>query len=411
MIIEAIILAGGKGTRLQSVVSEVPKPMAPIGDKPFLYYQMLYLVSRGVNRFILSVGYKSETITSYFGNEFNGLPVVYVFEETPMGTGGGVRLAIKACQSENPIVVNGDTFFEFEYSKILFVHQETNALLTFSVKEIEKYGRYGGMKIAENAKVKRFTAKDVIGEAYINAGVYLINKEEFLNQTTEGRFSLEDDFLAPKVGQGCFYACPFNDSNFIDIGIPTDYEKGQSLIPFWSFQKKTKFQTIFLDRDGVLNKKIDNGYVTKPSELEILPGVLSQLKKWNAEEKELYIVTNQRGVGRGIMSEENLHEVHFALQKELEANDIKIRDIKFCTAIEKTSSRRKPNPGMLLELFKEYPHLNSETTLFIGDSISDLKAGKSAETSTWFLTNQKKFTFDILTFSDFISTDIQSVVV
>jgi D-glycero-alpha-D-manno-heptose 1-phosphate guanylyltransferase len=411
MIFEAIILAGGKGTRLQSVVSEVPKPMAPIGDKPFLYYQMLYLASRGVNRFILSVGYKSETITSYFGDEFNGLPIVYVFEETPLGTGGGVRLAINACQSENPFVVNGDTFFEFEHSKLLYVHLNSKALLTFSVKEIENDGRYGGMQIADDASVKGFTAKDITGKTYINAGVYLINKERFLSQTSEGRFSLEDEFLAPKVSENYFFACPFNTSHFIDIGIPTDYERGQTLIPVWSAVKKKIFDTVFLDRDGVLNKKIDDGYVTKPSELEILPGVSEQLAKWNTEGKELFIVTNQRGVGREIMSIEDLHLVHFTLLKELERSEVNIRDIKFCTDIDSSSFRRKPNPGMLLELFEEFPHLKKESTLFIGDSESDMKAGKSGEVSTCFITNQKGFTFDILTVSDFIITDIQSVVI
>ena len=410
MILEAIILAGGRGTRLAKVVSEVPKPMAPIGDKPFLFYQMSYLASRGVNRFVLSVGYKSEVITDYFGDKFNGIPIVYVFEESPLGTGGGVRLALVACLSENPLVVNGDTFFEFNVSKLQFVHSETAALLTFSVKEIENDGRYGGMQIGADAKVLGFTAKDIVGKTYINAGVYLINKSLFLKETVEGRFSLEDEFLAPKVCKGYFYACPFNDSNFIDIGIPVDYEKGQTLIPEWTINETVEFKTIFLDRDGVLNKKIDNGYVTKPDELEILPGVIEQLSKWNKEGKELFIITNQRGVGRGIMSLQSLHEIHFALLKNFESKDIRIKDIKFCTDIDNSFSRRKPNPGMLLELFEEFPHLDIKSTIFIGDSKTDMQAGKSANVHTYFLSKGEKLDFETLRFADYINSDIRLVV-
>ncbi|WP_304236650.1 HAD-IIIA family hydrolase [Jiulongibacter sediminis] len=410
MMQEAIILAGGKGTRLQAVVSDVPKPMAPIGEKPFLFYQMKYLISRGIDRIILSVGYKSEVISDYFGNEFQGVPLVYVHEENPLGTGGGVRLALNAANSNEVLVCNGDTFFEFELSKLQFAHRQFQGTLTFSVHEIENNGRYGGMRIGSDAKVNGFIPKNVTGKTYINAGIYLINKTEFLAQTpADTPFSLEDDFLAVKVGEGRFYACPFSASQFIDIGIPEDYEKGQSLIPTWSSKESTEFKTVFLDRDGVLNRKIDNGYVTKPEELEILPGVRETLKEWGDAGKEFFIVTNQRGVGRGLMTIEELHAVHFTLLKKMEAVGVKIRDIKFCTDTENSSPCRKPNPGMLLELFKEYPHIEKDKVIFIGDSLSDLQAGKNAGVKTAFLTNDKPLNFEVLQKADHVSGQLSGL--
>ena len=384
--------------------------MAPIGDKPFLYYQMKYLISRGVNRIILSVGYKAEVIQDYFGSSFEGIPLQYVYEESPLGTGGGVRLALDSAQTEQVLVCNGDTFFEFELSKLQFVHRQSRGLLTFSVKEINNDGRYGGMQIAESGVVQGFTSKNITGKTYINAGIYLINKTAFLESTpAEKAFSLEDDFLAVKVNEGLFFACPFDDSQFIDIGIPIDYERGQTVIPEWASQRRIEFQTIFLDRDGVLNKKIDGGYVTRPEELEILPGVTDKLKSWKEEAKELFIITNQRGIARGIMTEEALHAVHFALLKEFEKEGISIRDIKFCPDPDNSSPRRKPNPGMLLELFEEYLHLNKETTLFIGDSISDLQAGKAAGVATCFLTKGQKTTFETLKLADWIAENLGGV--
>ncbi len=407
---EAIILAGGKGTRLQSVVSDVPKPMAPIGQKPFLYYQMKYLIGRGITKIILSVGYKSEVILNYFGSTFEGIPLEYVVETSPLGTGGGVRLALSAAESEQILVCNGDTFFEFGLSKLRFVHSSCGSLLTFAIKEIDNDGRYGGMQINQQAAVQGFTPKNITGKTFINAGIYLIDKQRFLDHTpAETTFSLEDDFLAVKVHEGNFYASPFNDSNFIDIGIPSDYERGQSLIPQWSQKGNKKFQTIFLDRDGVINRKIDGGYVTKPEELEILPGVTERLKLWCDTGKELFIITNQRGIGRGLMTVNDLHEVHYSLLREFEREGITIRDIKFCPDMDLTSPRRKPNPGMLLDLFEEYPHLNKETTLFIGDSFSDLLAGKAAGVSTCFLTNDKLVNFDILLKADFLSKNLKEL--
>ncbi|UBM57914.1 HAD-IIIA family hydrolase [Marinilongibacter aquaticus] len=409
MITEALILAGGKGTRLRSVVQDVPKPMAPISGKPFLHYQMKYLKGLGISRFVLSVGYKQELIREEIGLEFEGVPVVYAIEEEPLGTGGGLRHALQYCQTDTPLVCNGDTFFEINLSKLFYVHRTSEALLTFSVREIDNNGRFGGLQIEEDASVSGFVAKDVLGKTFINAGTYVLHKGKFLASTEASRFSLEDDFLAKRVSQGNFVACAFRDSKFIDIGIPEDYEKAQTLIPEWASQEKRNFNTLFLDRDGVLNKKIDGSYVRKPEELEVLPGVPEKLAEWRKANKKLFVVTNQRGVGRGLMSLDDLQAVHQSLLEKLALFAVAFEDIKFCTDVEANSPRRKPNPGMLLEIFDEFPAVKKETTLFIGDSLSDLQAGNAAGVETCFISHGKSLSFEQILCSNCIFESLSEV--
>lgn len=218
---EAIILAGGRGTRLQSVVADVPKPMAPVAGKPFLCYLFEQLAAANFSRIVLSVGYKHEVIQGYFGNSYKGMEISYAIESEPLGTGGGLRLAMKLCKQEHVFVLNGDTFFDLDFDQFQRVHSENKGGVTLGLKHIKNTTRYGMVALKEN-KIAAFTEKSEEPKSgYINGGIYLVPGQAFLNTTELGVFSFETAFLQkqslPLYGF-------ISEGYFIDIGIPEDYE-------------------------------------------------------------------------------------------------------------------------------------------------------------------------------------------
>ncbi len=222
---EAVVLAGGLGTRLRSVVSEIPKPMAPIGDQPFLAYVLTYLASYEVRHVVLSVGYKHEVIKDYFGEEYKGIQLTYAVEEEPLGTGGGIKNALSYIKGESAFLLNGDTFFEvnLDHLSSRFVLQQSD--LTMSLKEMEKFDRYGVVTFQDN-RINGFADKKYCDHGWINGGVYIMKTNLFENLGLPVKFSFETDFLEKFVGKMRFISFLATDF-FIDIGIPEDYERAQ----------------------------------------------------------------------------------------------------------------------------------------------------------------------------------------
>ncbi len=216
---EAIVLAGGLGTRLRSVVSELPKPMAPIGDKPFLVYLLEYLYKHKVTRVILSVGYKWETIRDYFGSHYKTMELVYSVEEEPLGTGGAIKKAMSQVNNEKVYIVNGDTFFNVDlHSLVLDKHSK----LLLSLKYMEKFDRYGCVKSNKEHKVTAFTEKSYQDKGTINGGIYLASKAIFDTYDLPQIFSFEV-FMQDHL-QSLSITSKVFENYFIDIGIPEDYE-------------------------------------------------------------------------------------------------------------------------------------------------------------------------------------------
>jgi D-glycero-alpha-D-manno-heptose 1-phosphate guanylyltransferase len=222
---EAIILAGGMGTRLQSVISDVPKPMAPIKGKPFLCYILDALIHHGFTDVILSVGHKQETIIDYFGGKYDILNIQYSKENVPLGTGGAIRQALNLVSHSNVFVLNGDTFFSVDYNQIIQAHDHADALLTISLKEMHNFDRYGTIVTLDN-KVVSFKEKQFTLKGYINAGIYVVDKNLFDSLELPEKFSFEIDFMQRYYNKLNFNTC-ISKGYFIDIGIPEDYFKAQ----------------------------------------------------------------------------------------------------------------------------------------------------------------------------------------
>ncbi len=226
MVKEAIVLAGGLGTRLRKVVKDVPKPMADINGKPFLEYLLAFLAKQGIEKVILSVGYKYEIIKNYFGNSFLDMELLYSIENEPLGTGGGIRKSLFLVDSKVFFVVNGDTFFDVDLKKLFLFHKKKNSVLSVALKPMKSFDRYGSVKLDENKRIIDFEEKKYYVSGLINGGIYLLNKNFFMSFNLREKFSFEKDFLEKYYTMYDFYGLSFDDY-FIDIGIPEDYERAK----------------------------------------------------------------------------------------------------------------------------------------------------------------------------------------
>ncbi|WP_152395469.1 nucleotidyltransferase family protein [Paenibacillus guangzhouensis] len=229
---EAIILAGGFGTRLQSAVNDVPKPMAPINGQPFLTYLLKYLLKYDIRSVLLSTGYKHEVIEDYYGSCFQGvMRLEYSVEKEPLGTGGAIAQSMRYTTEEDIIVINGDTFFNVDLKEMMLFHRTQAGEMTMALKPMSDFERYGKVDHVNNRVVK-FQEKQYTSFGDINGGVYILNRSIFNGCNLEKTFSFETDFLQKHL-QRIQVNSYIADEYFIDIGIPEDYYKAQSeLIKF-----------------------------------------------------------------------------------------------------------------------------------------------------------------------------------
>jgi D-glycero-alpha-D-manno-heptose 1-phosphate guanylyltransferase len=221
-----IILAGGLGTRLRPVISDLPKPMAPVNGKPFLHYLFQYLTRYEISEAILSVGYRHEAIADFFGNEYLGIKVQYSIEEEPLGTGGAIKKAFELAD-DCAYVLNGDTFFDVNLNELNAFYIRSNGDIALALKEMVNFDRYGTVSLNGSGRITQFTEKKFLKKGLINGGVYFMEKRIFRQVETAEKFSFEKDVLEKYVGQLNFTGKVFN-GYFIDIGIPEDYQRAQS---------------------------------------------------------------------------------------------------------------------------------------------------------------------------------------
>lgn len=223
---ECIVLAGGLGTRLRDTIGDYPKCMAEVNGKPFLHYIFEMLQLQGCSRIILSLGYKHEVITEWITTEQNGFSIDYVIETEPLGTGGGIQLALQKAGDENILVLNGDTLFRTDLKKLLQYHIDKGATTTLALKEMYNFSRYGTVQASDDGRILSFQEKKLTNIGWINGGVYAINKQAYLNKNLPLKHSFEKDYLEAFVHEGRFYALR-SEAYFIDIGIPEDYTRAQ----------------------------------------------------------------------------------------------------------------------------------------------------------------------------------------
>jgi D-glycero-alpha-D-manno-heptose 1-phosphate guanylyltransferase len=230
-MIEAIVLAGGQGTRLRPVVPDLPKPMAAIDGRPFLWWLMTRLNQQHVGRVILSVGYKSAAIRAYFGNSIDGMEISYSVESEPLGTGGAMKLALEEASESAVIVLNGDTYTDVDLLDLMRVFDSAGVDLAVAVTYLNTIARYGAIVIDEKSNtITGFAEKQDGAAGHVSAGVYCLRRDIFVKYSVPAKFSFECDFLPRELGM--LRAIAFKGARaFIDIGVPGDYILAQTLIP------------------------------------------------------------------------------------------------------------------------------------------------------------------------------------
>ena len=223
---KAIVLAGGLGTRLVRVTSEIPKPMAPIGSRPFLEYLLDYLIEQGSDGAVLAVSYKWEVIQEHFGYVYRGMPLEYSVEAEPLGTGGAIRQALETLPDDEVVVLNGDTLFRVDLEGLANIHRSGGARLSIALKQVADCGRFGRVEVSSDGVIARFLEKSTGGPGWINGGVYMLNRRLFEDFPMPARFSFEQDLVEPNIDRIQPRAFQSN-AYFIDMGVPEDYERAQ----------------------------------------------------------------------------------------------------------------------------------------------------------------------------------------
>jgi len=402
MFRDAVILAGGFGTRLSHVVSNVPKPMAPVYGKPFLSYVMDRLVEAGVTRIVLATGYKHEVIQSWFGDAYRGAQVLYSQESTPLFTGGAIRQAAQYIDSDDFVVLNGDTLFDIDLQQLYRFHTDRHAKLSVALRHVNDTNRYGSVTCT-NESIIEFKEKDAsLGAGDINGGIYLINRAWLCSLPLPTKFSFEKELMQPMAGQDGFYGLSFN-SYFIDIGIPEDYWRAQREWPELFGQD----EFLFLDRDGVLNKHLLDDYVRNWSMWEWLPGVLEKMPELAKRYKRIFLISNQQGVGKGVMSKTDLEDINRHMMEDIERAGGRIDRIYTCTELEAAHSpNRKPEIGMALQAQRDYPEVDFHRSVMVGDNVTDIFFARKARMRAVYISKNNPVPEAVRDITDIIITGL-----
>ena len=368
---EAIILAGGLGTRLRSVVSEVPKCMAPVDGQPFLQYVLEWLSRFDVTHVVLSVGYLKEVIFNFIDSRPWPFRISYAIETEPLGTGGGIRLALSKCEGDQVYVLNGDTFFNVDLSTLPFA-----APVTLALKPMRDFDRYGAVDW-DGDLVTGFREKQACSEGLINGGVYAVDRSQLYLALYPKKCSFEQDVLEP-LSDLDLVAGRVQEGYFIDIGVPEDYARAQRELPEIQAVLKASdavvaapSDTLFLDRDGVINRWLPGDYVRTWDDFTFLPGILECLAKWADKFRRIILVSNQRGVGKGKMTLEDLEAVHGRMLEEIRKAGGRIDAIYTCSELDSGHPMRKPQTGMFLQACRDFPDIDPDRSLMLGDSEYD----------------------------------------
>lgn len=409
---KTIIMAGGKGTRIASVASDIPKPMIKVCGKPILEYQIDNLKACGLTDIILVIGYLGYVIKDYFGDGSKfGVKIEYFIEDHPLGTAGAL---FKIPQlTEDFLLLCGDIIIDVDFNRFIEFHKSHNAWASLVahpnghpydssllVTEIIPPCEIGGMP-EDTHKVIRWMNKEDERLYYknrVNAGIEIISPK-LLEETikdfvprhpeTPDKIDLDRDVLKPNIKSGKIFA--YDTPEYIkDMGTPDRFYETEKDIEsglVHSRNLKNKQKAIFLDRDGTINKMV--GFITRPEQFELIPGAAEAIKKMNKAGYLVIVVTNQPVIARGECSFEELQTIHYKMETELGKEGAFVDAIYVCphhtdkgfdgerAEYKCNCDCRKPKPGLLLQAAKDF-NIDLSESYMIGDSERDVEAGKNA---------------------------------
>jgi D-glycero-alpha-D-manno-heptose 1-phosphate guanylyltransferase len=362
--------------------------MAPVAGRPFLSFVIDALRMQGIEQFIFSLGYKADVVEKYLEEHYPTLDYSIIVEDEPLGTGGAIQLACTKTHEENVLIANGDTLFKIKLNELEKFHAHHKAECTIALKPLKKFDRYGVVEIDKEGSVISFKEKQYYNYGLINGGIYILNVPDFLQHSFPEKFSFEKEYLEKNAGKDILHGC-IQDGYFIDIGVPQDFNKAQKdlLLSPTDLKSIDKSWTLFLDRDGVINEERPGEYVLNWNEFVFSEGTLEALKILATRFERVILITNQRGIGKELMTEGDLKLIHNEMQKEIVAAGGRIDQIYYCGEIDSKSFHRKPNPGMALQASKDFTEIDFSKSIMIGNKPSDMRFGRSVGMITVFITS------------------------
>lgn len=399
---KAVIMAGGKGKRISSIASDIPKPMIKIEGKPILEHEILCLKEQGFTDIIITVSYLSEIIMDYFNNGKElGVNIEYFVEEKPLGNAGALY-EIKDKLTDDFLLLNADSIFSVDINKIIKFHKDNNALASILTHPSSHPYDCGLISVDENKIVTNWYTKEddrpIYYENKVNAGLHIINKKILNDRPSTEKVDLDRQILKPLIKSKRLFA--YNSFEYIkDMGTPERYEKvcrdfREKLVEKKNINNKQK--AIFLDRDGTINKYV--GFLKDINDFELIEGVSQAIKLINDSEYLVIVVTNQPVVARGEVSFEDLKMIHNKMETLLGNDGAYIDGIYVCPhhpdsgfpneikELKIDCDCRKPKPGLLFKASKEY-NIDLSSSWMIGDSENDILAGKNAGCKTVLIGN------------------------
>ena len=374
MLRQAVILVGGLGTRLGERTKTIPKPMLPVGGRPFLDTLIDELARYDAfDEILLLAGHKAESILArYDGTVWGRARLAVSLEQAPLGTAGALVHAAGRLQ-ERFLLLNGDSFFDFN---ILDLAARAKSSLVHMALRADVVGDRFGRVVLDGDRVRSFIAPGQGATGPVNAGVYVVARG-ILARVGGLPASLEQDVFPALAADGAMTGTSYR-GYFIDIGIPEDFARADvELI------EQLRRPAVFFDRDGVLNH--DSGYTFEAGKLQWIEGAQEAVKAVNDAGYFAFVVTNQSGVARGFYEESHVHALHRWMADEMAAIGAHIDAFEYCPdhpdgtveRYRRVNDRRKPGAGMITDLLARFP-VNADKSLLVGDNPSDLEAARAA---------------------------------
>jgi len=371
---QAVILVGGLGTRLGERTKATPKPMLPIGGRPFLDTLIDEIARYGVfEEILLLAGHKADSIEARYAGTVRGRARLKVsLEQAPLGTAGALLHAAGLLQ-ERFLLLNGDSFFDFN---ILDLVSRANAGLVHMALRADVVGDRFGRVVLEGDRVSSFIAPGQGATGPVNAGVYVIDRS-IIAGIDRLPASLEQDLFPVLAAKGAMGGTAYR-GYFIDIGIPEDFARADA-----ELNERLKRPAVFFDRDGVLNH--DSGYTFEAHRLQWIDGAMQAVKAVNDAGYFAFVVTNQSGIARGLYQESHVQTLHRWMADEMAAAGAHIDAFEYCPdhpdgtveRYRRVSDRRKPAPGMITDLLSRFA-VDAAHSILIGDNATDLEAAHAA---------------------------------